>query len=322
MSRFCILGHGLTPIPPPGRGAVETVIWEYRQGLVARGHDVSILNVRPARVWTELPRLVRREGPFDWVWAHHERAVAPCLAWARAFGFRVLETTHRPVPTDEPVDRYSSRMFRRAAKAPFHAVLTEGLATAYRVLNPGCRAMVLPNAAEVGRFAWSPIGNGRAVYVGGVSPRKRQALVARLLPGVVECDFVGPLDREDPDVRWLADQPSYHGEWTREELFSRLTESSALVLFSLAEGHSLVVMEAMAAGLSVVVSPACTANLDVSLPWVTVVDDPADLAGAVRQAVDENPLHRTEIRRYAEAHLTWDERVERLLAQLGEWEAR
>jgi glycosyltransferase involved in cell wall biosynthesis len=319
MARLCILGHGLTPIPPPGRGAVETVIWQYREGLVARGHTVGILNVRPAKVWTHLPRLVRADGPFDWVWSHHERSVAPCLFWARAFGFKVLETTHRPLPPGGPSDGYSALMFRRAARAPYHAVLSEPLGALYRQLNPRSKVLLLPNGAEVGRFAFREQGNGRAVCVGGVSPRKRQAVVAKALAGHAECDFVGPLDRSDPEVSWLAAQPEYRGEWTREEMFARLTDYSCLVLFSLAEGHALVVMEAMAAGLSVVVSPACTTNLDTTLPWIHVAETEAELQAAVRRAIDENPLHRAAVRRYAQEHLGWDDRVARLEAQLAVW---
>ena len=319
--RFCFLGTGRTPIPPPGRGAVETILWAYRNELVARGHHVSIVNVKSDRLWAALPLAVRREGPFDWVWCHQERMVPITTFWGRVLGFRTLETTHRPVSDVEPVDRFSAWQFRRAARAPYHACLQEDLAVAMRALNPKSRAMVLPNATEVGAYTWRPGGNGRAVCLGGVSSRKRQAVVAVALEGSgVHCDFIGPIDHDDDHTRLIAAHPNYLGSWSREDVVERLTDYSCLVLFSVAECHPLVVGEAMAAGLSVVVSSSSTANMDVSLPWVTVVDDPRELGCAVKRAISENPAHRSAIRDYAEKNLAYGPTLNRLLAQLREWQ--
>jgi glycosyltransferase involved in cell wall biosynthesis len=295
-------------------------VWAYRNELTARGHDVTIINVKSDRLWAALPTAHRGRGPFDWVWCHQERMVPVTALWGRILGYRTLETTHRPVSDVEPVDRFSAWQFRRAASAPYHACLQEDLAVAMKALNPKSRAMVLPNATEVASYAWRPKGNGRAVCLGGVSPRKRQAIVALALEGSgVECDFIGPIDHDDDHTRLIASHRNYLGSWSRKQVAERLTDYSCLVLFSVAECHPLVVGEAMAAGLSVVVSPSSTANLDLSLPWVTVVERPRDLPAAVDRAIADNPTHRAAIRAYAEQNLGYGPASERLLAQLEEW---
>jgi glycosyltransferase involved in cell wall biosynthesis len=42
--RFLIVGPGIMPIPPPGWGAVESLIWDYSEYLKKEGHEVIITN--------------------------------------------------------------------------------------------------------------------------------------------------------------------------------------------------------------------------------------------------------------------------------------
>ena len=44
--KISIIGPGIMPIPPTGWGAVETLIWDMRNALIALGHDVDIINLR------------------------------------------------------------------------------------------------------------------------------------------------------------------------------------------------------------------------------------------------------------------------------------
>ena len=43
--KISIIGPGIMPIPPTGWGAVETLIWDMRNALIALGHEVDIVNV-------------------------------------------------------------------------------------------------------------------------------------------------------------------------------------------------------------------------------------------------------------------------------------
>lgn len=321
--RILFLGHGLKSIPPPARGAVETVIWETARRVEARGHDFSILNVRPRKIPTELPRRLREEGPFDWIWCHHERMVPWVNLWGRVFGARVVHTSHRPVTDVDGLDPYGRTMLKLGARAGHHLCLTHEIMLVNRVLNARSRVAHAPNGVDVASFRLAPEGNGRAICLGGIGPRKRQVEVAAATRGTaVPVDFVGPLDKDDPVTTGFAREPGYLGEWSREVIARTLTEYSALVLFSRAEAQPLVVGEAFAAGLSVVLSEESARNVDTSLPFVHLVRTAEEIPAALARAVAENTALRPAIRAHAQVAWDWDPLVDRALATLAEWSTR
>lgn len=314
---IALVGAGHQPIPPVGWGAAESIIWEYSQRLPLLGHHATVVNCHRNQVFGQLLRAHRRR-PIDWVWTHHERAISGCLLAAKIGGFRVAETGHAPFDPLAPVPRQVRRQFAAERRASYHLCLNREQAFALGLLDARARVALQPNGAEVERFRFSEgPGNGRALCVGLVSPRKRQFRVAELVSGTRSVvDFVGPSRRGPVPA---APPSQYLGEWTREALRERMTEYSALVLYSEAEAQPLAVAEALAAGLSVVLSPQSVANLDTSRPFVYVVGQDEDLAPTIARAVAENPLHRLAARRYAEAHFDWTKLAERLVRQLREW---
>jgi len=42
--KIVLIGPGLSPIPPTGWGAVESMVWDYYEELSGRGHTVIIVN--------------------------------------------------------------------------------------------------------------------------------------------------------------------------------------------------------------------------------------------------------------------------------------
>jgi hypothetical protein len=44
--KICIVGPGIMAIPPMGWGAVEILIWDYKEILEKLGHEVLIVNTR------------------------------------------------------------------------------------------------------------------------------------------------------------------------------------------------------------------------------------------------------------------------------------
>ena len=44
--KFAIIGPGLMPIPPTSWGAVEILIWNCRNYLISKGHEVDIFNTK------------------------------------------------------------------------------------------------------------------------------------------------------------------------------------------------------------------------------------------------------------------------------------
>ena len=44
--KIALIGPGIMPIPPPGWGAVEILIWDYYKELTTQGHQVEIINTK------------------------------------------------------------------------------------------------------------------------------------------------------------------------------------------------------------------------------------------------------------------------------------
>ncbi|CAN5486997.1 hypothetical protein BH11ARM2_BH11ARM2_07980 [soil metagenome] len=322
--RIALVGHGVMPIPPQGWGAVEILIWEYAQRLRERGIEVEIVNV-PHRVAVKEFARLRREGKkFDWIWCHNERAV-PYLARAKwVHGARLVSTCHTPMTDLHPTERFDhARPLRKAARAPYQLTLIEEAGLMFKTLNLDAKIAHLPNGVDTNGFRFDPGGgNGRALCLGAIQPRKRQRRLADLADAYgLPIDFAGPTkDDVAPEDR-IDGRPNYLGPWDRETVKDRLTEYSALVLWSASEVQALVVVEAMAAGLNVVVSPESANNLDLSQPFLRAADTPEQVAGGIRDMIAANPLHRPQIRAHAEQEWDWGRMTDRVLAQLQEWEA-
>lgn len=314
-------GHGLQPIPSPFQGSIESVVWQHTLHLRALGHHVSLVNVRPRKVLKEMWRVHEKEGPFDWVITHHERMVAPLAKYAKATGARLAACTHMPVTGYQLLDKFSQGRMRMVARAPYHLCLTPDALLTIRTLNRDARAAILPNGVDPGQFAFSPEpGNGRAICIGLLCERKRQAEVAAAC-STHPIDFVGPIDEEHAPSVALSQSPRYAGEWSREEVYRRMTDYSALVLWSSSEGQPLVIMEAFAAGLSVVVSPEASRNLDMTKPWIFKVRSAEEIPAALARAISENARHRAAIRAHVEEDWSWAKVAERLEGRLRHWDA-
>lgn len=322
--RIALVGHGVMPIPPPGWGAVEILIWEYAGRLKARGVEVEIVNVAHRGVVREFARL-RREGKrFDWIWCHNERAV-PYLARAGwLHGARLVSTCHTPMTDLHPSERFDhARPLRKAAMAPYQLTLIEEAGLMFKTLKLDAKVAHLPNGVDTRGFRFDPNGgNDRALCLGAVEPRKRQRRLADLADAYgLPVDFVGPTkDHIAPEDR-IDGRPNYLGPWDRETVKERLTEYSTLVLWSASEVQALVVVEAMAAGLCVVISPESANNLDLSQPFIRVADTPEGVAQGIHDMIAANAALRSAIRAHAEAEWDWDRMTDRALAQLRAWDA-
>jgi hypothetical protein len=143
-------------------------------------------------------------------------------------------------------------------------------------------------------------GNGRALFLGKIEPRKRQAFLAKNLKGRVDIDFAGPIvDRNFQENETCR----YVGVWDRLYLYEYLTDYSCLILLSDGEAAPAVVPEALAAGLSVVISETASANL-YDNKFITILPDGLDDADIIVEAINSqiknNDSMRSEIRKYAE----------------------
>lgn len=299
--------HGSVSVPPSRWGAVENVVAELSSRLSRRGKDVHV----EAGCSRAVRHSVADLRP-DVIHLHQDSYSPEWVPLGRALKVPVVLTSHYGyLATDDRWDHDFRAILPSMLKAPAHFALSPEIAQVLRSLGYQGQIEVVPNGVATDTIRFSSVaGNGRAICLGKVEPRKQQASLSRELEraGVV-CDFVGPI--ADPAFDRDLTTCSYLGEWTRQQVAERLTEYSALVLLSDGEAHPLVVMEAFAAGLSVVVTPQATANLDLSEPFIYVTEYPGpDVPALVRRACEANAPLRARIREYAQTEHDWERRVD------------
>ena len=295
--RIALIAHGKLPIPPRAWGAVESTIW-YRSAELRRlGHTVDIYNTRDIG---ETIETLNRES-YDFIHCHNElfthdlqRGLKHPYALSCHSG-SLARLMRAWWPTRH-------RSFRESLRAPANLLLSEDYRELY--LRNGYRGFlgVVRNMVECDAFRFLPRGNGKAICVGRIIPRKRQATVAKTTRGQVQIDFVGPWRLKDEPKFAENETAKYLGEWEKSVLHDRLTEYSCMVLLSETEAAARVVLEALAAGLSVVISDRCTANLTAE-EFITVLPlaekRPEVINAAIKSAIERNDSLREKIRAYA-----------------------
>lgn len=303
--KICIVGPGYMSIPPKGWGAVEILIDDYRKTLQKLGHQVEIVNTRDPDliVW-----MVNSCNP-DFVHIQYDEFVTlskhfKCKNVAITSHYGYLEQPDKWDPGYRQIfwDFVNSdvRLF----------CLSPGIASMY--LRAGVskeRIFVTPNGVRSDLFKFDPICKNpeESIYLAKVEPRKMQTKFST----VKGLKFVGNCVDSQFDVT----SSSYLGEWSKVEIYERLTEFANLVLLSDGEAHPLVCMEALSAGLGLVVSEHAIANLDLTLPFISVIPR-SDLTNLnfVNDVIAENrknSIHRrNEIVQYAKT-FDWNNIVQK-----------
>ena len=260
--RISIIGPGIMPIPPTGWGAVEILIWDQKLALEKLGHEVDIVNTQSP---VEIIQQVNQFRP-DFVHIQYDDFIQiypyiqyPCAITSH-FGY--LE---QPKKWD---------YYGRQIAQPFGEIkpnifcLSDGIADTY-LINLGIpheHLFVTPNGVNVDNFrsTISPEFPDRSIYLAKIDYRKRQ----HMFQSIRSLYYAG--NTADPrfDV-----SNNYLGEWSKDTLYTHLTEYGNLVLLSDGEAHPLVCLEAFAAGLGVVVSQWAAANLDTDKGFITVIPE-------------------------------------------------
>ena len=291
--KISIIGPGLMSIPPKGWGAVETLIWDMHNALIALGHEVDIVNVKDPR---EIIKKVNQFRP-DFVHIHYDDWVGlynyiqyPCACTSH-FGY---------LEREEMFGGYVNIANAFAQIKPRIFCLSEGIKKVYNVLMdiPKDRLYVSPNGVNCSAFSSTdaPHHAERSIYLAKIDYRKRQ----HLFQSIDSLYYAGNIadERFDKDKNYL-------GEWSKEFLYNNLTEYGNLVLLSDGEAHPLVCMEAFAAGLGVVVTEWGKANLDVDKEFITVIPEKhiGDIEFLEYEIVKNREYsinHREEILKYAQ----------------------
>jgi glycosyltransferase involved in cell wall biosynthesis len=293
--RIALIGPGIMPIPPPGWGAVEILIWDYYQELTRLGHKVIIINT-PDR--EQIVSLVNR-GKFDFVHLHYD------VFWNLLDRFqcpKIAITSHYPYidqPEKHRGDGYTPIFsFLTTQQKYMNFVLADKDADAFKRAgaNPTTIYKIKNGInSSLFRFSENPVFRDRSIYLGKITPRKNQAKYQKIR----EIDFVGGCNDSLFDIS----QSNFLGEWTRERIHKDLTEYGNMVLLSEGEADPLVVKEGLIAGLGIVVNRSSSENLDLTLDFITVIEDnKMDDLTYISEKIAENReislKKRAEIRKY------------------------
>ena len=296
--KVSIVGPGIMPIPPTGWGAVEILIWDQKLALEKLGHEVDIVNTQSP---IEILSQVNQYRP-DFVHIQYDDFIElypyiqyPCAITSH-FGY--FEQSNK-------WDYYGDRVAKPFGRIqPNVFCLSGGIKDVYAdVLKvPEKRLFVTPNGVNVDNFraTISPEFPDRSIYLAKIDYRKRQ----HMFQSIRSLYYAG--NTADPrfDV-----SNNYLGEWSKDTLYTHLTEYGNLVLLSDGEAHPLVCLEAFAAGLGVVVSQWAAANLDTDKGFITVIpeDKISDIKYVEKQIIanrEYSVAHREEIGKYA-AEFDW-----------------
>ena len=298
--KICIVGPGIMPIPPTGWGAVEILIWDYKQTLEKLGHEVVIVNTRDQN---EIVKQCNSHNP-DFVHVQYDEFYKVCdfiqcknVAITSHFGYLDQENRY---------DGYYNvimKGFVNMRKSKIFA-LSPSIAEKYKKFGfDESRLKVVPNGVRDDLFKFQETCKyvDKSICLAKVESRKRQYL----LHDINSLHFAGNI----ADGRY--NKNNYLGEWSKEHLYENLTDYANLVLLSDGEAHPLVCLEAMSAGLGLVLSEWATANLDLSLPFIDVIpeskiSDKDYVESIIKSNREKSITMRNEIRQYVIDNFSWE----------------
>jgi glycosyltransferase involved in cell wall biosynthesis len=302
--KICIIGPGIMPIPPSGWGAVEILIWDYKETLEKLGHEVLIVNTPNQN------EIIQRTNDFnpDFVHIQYDDFYPVCdhikcenKAITSHFGYL------------DQINKYGwhyARIFEGFLKLRNTKIfaLSPSISDVYKRYGFNTdKVFVVPNGVrdDLFKFNENCIYPDRSIYLAKIDSRKRQSL----FQSIRSLHFAGNI----ADTNFVIDE-NYLGEWTKPHLYENLTNYANLVLLSDGEAHPLVCLEAMSAGLGLVISEWATANLDLSLPFIDVIpESKINDIEYVSQVISNNRLKsvlmRNQIRDYAIQNFSWEKIV-------------
>ena len=299
--RICLIGPGIQPIPSSGWGGVEALIWNYKIELEKQGHEVMIQNkwlgnnleVDPEIITTAIQEVNDWNPDFTHLHYDHYADIMPRITSPRAI------TSHYPY-LDYPAKRQGYEWILHKFCQNHSNIFTLSDLNGQQFEQFGADKSLLWKwiygvNSEGFRFAEDASLPTRTICLGKVEPRKQQAVLQSLNENI---DFAGPL----ADPRFIKEDPSYIGSWSRDQVHSELTNYANMILFSDGESAPQVTAEALLSGIGLVVSKESSANLDGSLPFIDIVDRETVTAIELKQIIKSNRekslRHRKEIRAY------------------------
>jgi len=292
--KIALVGPGILPIPPPGWGAVEILIWDYYNELKKRGIEVDIINKKNVvDIINDL-----NGGHYDFIHIHYDKfyTITKFLRCKT-----VAITSHYPYIDKLLNHRHDGYdkifLFLLQQQKYYNFVLADKDMNTF--IHCGANKRFLRKIknginSEVFECKEKPIYD-KTVYLGKITPRKNQSKYQM----IESIDFIGNCDDTSFDTARI----NYLGEWTREQINKELTNYANLLLISEGEADPLVVKEALIAGLGVVINHSSAENLDKTKDFITIIEDnKVNDIEYIKEKLEENKKisieKRKEIRAY------------------------
>lgn len=295
MLKMCFICAGDIQIPPPGWGAVEILVWEYYQNLKQLGVDVRIYNTKDLNwVVSEI-----KKEKFDFIHLQHEDLLPQLQQHLK--DEKVAITAHCGWAENyEYYEPYYWRTFKSILdNNHFIFALSESIKQNY--MNFGYdpnKIFITKNGVntDIYQKTFEPLFPDRSIYLGKIENRKRQHLLSNI---ELNIDFAGFGENLK-----LSETNRFIGQWSKTDVYSKMTEYANLILLSISEAHPLVCMEALSAGLGLVISEKSSANLDLTKDFISVIPEQkiTDIE-FIKQAIESNRKYsinnRKEILEYS-----------------------
>jgi glycosyltransferase involved in cell wall biosynthesis len=319
--RVVIVAPPYYEIPPRAYGGTELICYLLAEGLVDRGHDVTVIGAGPRRTRAHFIPTFPQAQPEGGESAasielHHASVVATAI---RNIGPDVVHvhTTRLPeIPPSIPtvVTMHSAVSGPDATDARLDVIARQArlvaISHAQAAAAPGIGwAGVVPNGIDVSRY---PIGSQRGktvVFLGRISPYKGthiaiDAALAAGRPLVIAGAGTIPQERAyfDTEIRpRLGRGVTWVGELGFDRKVELLARAACLVFPARwDEPFGLVLIEAMACGCPVAgLCAGAVPELVVNGETGILCQTPAELGAAIRQATRLDPARcRAHVEKY------------------------
>jgi glycosyltransferase involved in cell wall biosynthesis len=315
--KITLIGPGIIPIPPPGHGAVEILVWDYYLELTKRGYQVDIINkirnndsdqMSPDTPYCRELIEEINSGNYDFVHLHYDCLyhILPFLSCRKK-----AITSHYPYIDQiikHPLDGYA-QIFPHICDNREHYIFALSKKDLDTFVSRGAdpaRIFLLLNGSNHNEIQPVPLNEKTApkksIYIGKVEPRKMQ----NKYKDIPNIDFYGKCD--DPLFRSL---DCYKGEPSRNALMKQLSQYGNLVLLSTGEnGTPLVIKEALMAGLPVVTNHYSSNDLNLSLPFIDIIpNEKLDNLEYIQHVIEKNREKQDQqnsIRQYGVSLFSWE----------------
>ena len=300
--KICLIGPGTT-IPPTSWGACEIIVWEYYNQLLKLDIDAHFISVKNHN---QIISYIKN-GSFDLVHIMYDDMIqlAPRI---HTYCKNIVYTTHWAYL---PQIYSQKRMYKPFKTLLKHKHLVQILPLSTSIRNVYIKAGISPNKLHVIHNGANPESfkfceevryPTRSIYVGKIEFRKRQHVYQKMK----NLYFVGNYHNSPFHTK----SSNYLGSWTKDQLYTHLTDYANILLMSDGEADPLVIKEALMAGLGVVCNEISSANLDRDKDFITIIpDNKFNDIPFVQKALEENRKisvnKRGEIRKYALEKFSW-----------------